>query len=206
MGWKNIRDHYRIGHIVKIVAGDVHVGSAYIGDLLIIRSDGSLSKRDEHWSRGDLARYQEEIDADPDLFAKLLAQPDAFGALTAVYTWEDGAVIERACEETGWPNVTTDGHLMHDNRYTTDPREALERGRRDAAAAVETYARIVAEAEAELDSRRGMLSQGIAIADRIGADVAASSRMAATHGSTATAGAATPQCVAKAVSTPETLS
>lgn len=45
MGWKNIKDHYRIGHIVAIYGEKgICIGSQYVHDLLMVGSDGTHSK------------------------------------------------------------------------------------------------------------------------------------------------------------------
>jgi hypothetical protein len=159
MGWKNVREHYRIGHIVKLVDGNVHVGSSFVGDLLSISPEGAITRSrivDRHG--GDLGRYQDEIEADPARFVELLRSPDTFERSIPVFTWEGARIVERLCEETGWPNVTHDGDLMHDNRYSTDRDKTVARAIRDAEAGVSTYERAVEDAREELARREALLA------------------------------------------------
>jgi hypothetical protein len=45
MGWKNIKEHFSIQHIVHIKNGKVCIGSPYINDLIIINSEtGEIEK------------------------------------------------------------------------------------------------------------------------------------------------------------------
>lgn len=169
MGWKAVREAYDIGHIVKMQGGMLLIGSSYIGDIIVIAPDGTITKRDGRGT-GDLARYQHDIEADPTRFAALLAANDVFDRSIVVYTWEGADIIERRCERTDWPNVTHDGHLMHDNTYTTDRDEAIEWARRDADAALRIYSRNVADAERELEARRTLLKQAEEVSARLAAE------------------------------------
>lgn len=40
MSWKNVKEHYRIGHIVQIREGKMRIGSPYVSDLLSVSFDG----------------------------------------------------------------------------------------------------------------------------------------------------------------------
>lgn len=156
MGWKSIRDHYRIGHIVRIVEGNVHIGSAYVNDLLKISPDGVVTAnrimRDNEG--GDLGRYRREIQANPALFTSLLASEDVYETLVPVFTWNDAGVVEKRAEALGWPNVCTDGELQYENRHFGTRDEAVRGAFRDAEAYVEAAARQVAEAEEDLRRRQ----------------------------------------------------
>ena len=47
MGWKNIKEHYRIGHAVQVTDAGICIGSPYIHNIIIIGVDGTLKKRTE---------------------------------------------------------------------------------------------------------------------------------------------------------------
>lgn len=122
MGWKSVKDHYRIDHIVHVRNGHICVGSAYIPDLMVISGEGKLIKSYESLGRGndDLRRYQQEMMDDPVLLTRLVKQQDAFGASITVWTYNNNSIIEKQCEEPGWPNVTHEGDLMYENLFSTD--------------------------------------------------------------------------------------
>lgn len=177
MGWKKVKEHYRIDHIVKVSEGNIHIGSPYIGDIVVVRPDGKIIERDVP-GRGEIKRYQDEIDADPALFSRLYAEADLFEASIPVYGWNDDGIIETFCEEIGWPNVTHDGDVMYENRYSPDREQAVKWALKDARLAVSCYQRNVGEAEAEVRRRRDQLAKGQEILLRLEQDEQASDKAA----------------------------
>lgn len=98
-----LSEHYKIGHIVQVSNGAICIGSPYIHDILKITLDGLVAKRDRNTSNADLTRYQREFDADPELLTRLAQAPDSFQASIPVFTYEGGQVLEKFCEQLGWP-------------------------------------------------------------------------------------------------------
>ena len=159
MSWKNVKDHYQIGHIVFIdPANGICVGSGYIHDLIVIGLDGKLKKRytSSPGINTDLTRYQSEMDADPAKLAELVAAPDTFKCAKEVYTWEGGDIVKRHCEEYGWPNVTHTGQIMYDNQYSTDVAKVVAWAKRDNAGGVEWRVKCMAERE---DAHRKVMEE-----------------------------------------------
>lgn len=139
MGWKRVKERYDIRHIVHISGGNLQIGSPYISDLIVVAPDGAFEKVYHHLS-GDLLRYQQAIEADPAEFARLFAEKDEFERSVPVYTYrtyKGAEIIETACEEFGWPNVTHDGQVMYDNTYFLERDKAVAAARKDAAAGLE---------------------------------------------------------------------
>lgn len=139
MGWKRFKEHYRIGHAVHVTKSGVCIASAYASELIVVDSDGRISKRygTDGWGKNkDLLRYQKEIDADPELCRQLLHKPDEFSQSLPVWTFNGGEIIEKQCEEYGWPNCTHDGEMMYDNRHFKTREEAVEKAIREAEAGV----------------------------------------------------------------------
>jgi hypothetical protein len=159
MGWKNIKEHYRIKHQLRVSEGGICIGSAYISDILIINFDGVLIKRYEDRSNDDILRYQSEIDADPILLKRLVQTQDRFTASIPVYTYADGSIVEKQCEIPGWPNVTHDGDMMYENTYSTDKAQVIEWAKRNASLAVKCGLRDVEEAEKALSDARSRLDK-----------------------------------------------
>lgn len=171
MGIKKIKKHYRIDHIVQRHARGILVGSAYVGDLLVFSDEGALVERSSIGTRDeDLNRYVSEIEANPALFAALLAEDDVFGKSLKVYTWEGADVVECLCEEHGWPNVTHDGRLMYENTHFRSKEKAAAKAKIDAALGVREWARAAAEAERRLAEARGHLGDSRANLAKLDAD------------------------------------
>lgn len=120
MGWKNMKEHYRIAHIVQVTEEGICIGSAYFHNIIVIGLDGTIKKRIHSLNNEDLSRYLREMDADPAMLRKLIQSPDTFTASVIVYTYNGADIIEKQCEMPGWPNVTHDGYIMYDNTFSTD--------------------------------------------------------------------------------------
>jgi hypothetical protein len=151
MGWKNIKEHYRIGHIVAVENGNIIIGSGYVHDLLTVTKDGQLkwgalspSKND------DLARYHAEMSADVEKLKELISAPDTFKCAKPVYTYAGGEIIETFCEEYGWPNVTHDGQIMYENTFSSDKAKVVKWAKRNAELGAEWRADRLAEISHDL--------------------------------------------------------
>ena len=134
MGWKNVKEYYRIGHIVQVVEGKgICIGSPYVYDRIVI-APGKSPK----WcalgpsENDDLARYFAEMTADPAKLAELIDAPDTFERSIPVWTFGGGKVIEKQCETLGWPNCTHDGELMYDNTHFASKADAIAKAKREA--------------------------------------------------------------------------
>lgn len=160
MGWKNIKEHYRIGHHVVVTDEGICIGSSYIHNLIVISLEGKILKGYED-ARGNqkLLRYMEEMQADPAKLRELIAKPDIFGSTVPVFTYDGAKIIEERCEIPGWPNVTCTGNMMYDNLYSTDRDEVVKWARRDAELGVEFAKRRIKELEKKLTEARADLSE-----------------------------------------------
>jgi hypothetical protein len=157
MGWKNVKEHYRIGHIVQVTPKGIAIGSGYISEIILISSEGRILKRDEGRCNEDIARYQKEMDADPETLRRLVLTPDTFESSITVFTYEDGAILEKKCEVLGLPNVTHDGLLMYNNYFSPDKTTVVKWAKRNANAGVKYAKEHLADAEDNLLKRRERL-------------------------------------------------
>ena len=147
MGWKSIKDHYKIEHIVTCRNGVINIGSSYILDIISISADGKIIKpmyAKELSPNADIRRIYREMVNDPATLAGLAQQQDAFSVKIPVYTYSGGEVLEKYCEATGWPNVTHDGLLMYENMFFPTWSDALK-------LAIENAKAFVALTEHELE-------------------------------------------------------
>ena len=166
MGWKNLKEHYRVEHIVHVVDGDICIGSPYISKIIIISPDGVFKKR--HTSgNNDLARIQSEMDADLPKLIEIIASPDHFEKTIPIFTFKGGEVREKHCEELGWPNVTHDGCLMYDNTFFTSKNEAVEYAKKEIEYGVKMYHRLIGEKTEELKKLQEELAAEEAISERL---------------------------------------
>lgn len=128
MGWKTVKDHYDIQHIVQVDTRKdygsepaILIGSPYISDIIVIRiSDGKILKRFDGRHNELLAALQPRLDEDEKngKLKDLIDTKDNFGKLLPVYYIGDHKRIRLMwCEHYGYPNVTTEGTLMYENEF-----------------------------------------------------------------------------------------
>jgi hypothetical protein len=151
MSWKNVKEYYQIGHLVQIRDGKIMIGSAYVPELLSVSMEGFVS-----WGKlgpgqnEDLARYHAEMTADPMKLVELVTSPDTFVASLPVWTYSGSEIMEKQCEEYGWPNITHDGLMMYDNTFSLDRSKVIEWALKNSQAGVECMVRRVSEIGEEL--------------------------------------------------------
>ena len=116
MGWKNFRDYFNLQAIVQINYTNHHepmlyIGSGYIPDLIIVNFRGELVKGFNRFmdKENTLAVLQQNILAEPEKVKELLNTPDTFVADLPIFCFIDGVLVEKKCEQYGFPNVTHDG-------------------------------------------------------------------------------------------------
>ena len=135
MGWKKVKEHYDIKHLVQVSTRReydqkpcIFIGSPYISDIIVIRiEDGKILKRYTRGSNDLLDALMPKLDDDEKngTLKAIIDDPDTFENVKPVYFYGDYRhVIEMECEEYGWPNTTTDGQLMYENEFAPTPEEA----------------------------------------------------------------------------------
>jgi hypothetical protein len=145
MGWKNIKEHYRIAHAVCVTKEGICIGSPYIHNIIVIGPDGTMKKRYDDRGNEDLARYQREMESEPATLKRLVESQDSFAESIPVFTYDGGRIIEKRCEVLGWPNVTHDGDMMYENTFSADRAAVVVWAKRNAAAGVSLFERRVRE-------------------------------------------------------------
>jgi len=150
MGWKNVKEAYKIGHIVHVRDNCIMIGSAYVTDLIVINQEGEIVKGDRGFKTEDLDRYITEMHAAPATLKRLVKAKDSFDKAIPVYTYKDAEIITEHCEELGFPNVTHEGNIQYNNTYSSDRAEVIEWMKRNAEASVELWQRRVEEDEKRL--------------------------------------------------------
>ncbi len=170
MGWKNVKEHYRIGHTVQITPEGLCIGSPYIHNIMVIGLDGVFKKRyDMSRSNEDLCRYQEEMDADPTKLRELIATPDTFAESMTVYTYDGGEIVEKKCE-VGPTRVTHDGAMMYNNTFSEDRAKVVEWAKSNASAGIKCYRQRVEEIASDLLRVKALLEKEEANLAKLNAD------------------------------------
>jgi hypothetical protein len=167
MGWKNVKNHYDINnHTVHVVDNKICIGSSLCSQIIVIDGNGQFVKRLQSLNNEDLVRYQRQMNADMDMLHKLIQEEDQFDEAITVYTHSNGVVLEKKCEQLGHLNVTHDGCLMYDNRFSTDIDEVIEWAKKATERNIRNFKEYVADAEKKLrDLREILASDEKALAD-----------------------------------------
>jgi hypothetical protein len=142
MGWKNVKEHYRIGlHLVHVTNEGICIGSGYCLNQMVISRTGELLKVDER--EPAMRRYRSEMEADPMTLRRLIETPDQFRRSIPVFTFDGATIVEKQCEEFGWSTVTHDGELMTDARFSLDRKQAIVLARRAAEESIHGLTRAI---------------------------------------------------------------
>lgn len=158
MGWKRVKEHYRVAHTVQVTTEGICIGSPYIHNIIVIGADGKIKKRYESGrTNEELRRIQAEIDAAPEMLRKLVLTADSFEKAVTVYTYESGEIIECKCEELGYPNVTHAGVLMYENTFSADKAQVVAWAKQNAELGVKIGRERIQDAERDLARQREYL-------------------------------------------------
>ena len=161
MGWKNVKEHYQIGHIVQVVEGKgICIGSPYVQDLIVIGLNGAIKRNSIIVSKGDdLDKIASQMEDDPQTLRDLINSPDQFSESITVYTYDGGEILEKQCEELGWPNVTHDGCLMYGNTFSADSNKVIAWAKQNAEAGIVLFRRRLDEIDRDRLEISGLLSK-----------------------------------------------
>lgn len=156
MGLKAIKEHYGIKHNVHIRGGLITIGSAYVPDIIAFDFEGKIHKKDDLFVKegNELDRVYKALVSDPEMLLKLIRQEDVFERSIRVYSFNGAEITEHFCEELGWPNVTHDGQMMYENRFTTDRNEAIEWALKEAESALKWEERRLGDLQKEIEETK----------------------------------------------------
>ena len=136
MGWKNVKEHYGITHIVQVTEKGICIGSSYVHNIIVIRPGLKIGR--SHIGGAEMMRLVAAMEADRSKLRALIEAPDTFAASIPVYTFTyDGEIVKKFCEAPGWPNITHDGQLMYDNTHFLDRAQAVAKARAELEASVQ---------------------------------------------------------------------
>lgn len=150
MGWKSLKEHFQIEHIVQMGKDCLFIGSGYCHNLVTI----DLETGDLHPNRTFpnflKENYPNLLEAKAAEIKDLINAQDHFDKSIIVYTYDGGEIIEKYCENPVWPNITHDGMLIYENTFSTDKEKIISRAKRNLEAALENTLNRIQEAEKDL--------------------------------------------------------
>ncbi|MEM8602891.1 MAG: hypothetical protein AAGF24_03510 [Cyanobacteria bacterium P01_H01_bin.121] len=160
MGWKSVKEHYSIEHIVHIRDGKLCIGSTYATELISVNlQTAQLVYISELVNKGELARYVQEFKSDPDQLKRLIEVEDSFNQSILVFTYEGSRIIAKYCEELGWPNCTHDGELQYDNMFSVDQDKVVQWAKNHAQSTIRVLSGTVTELKRNLSEKETWLAQ-----------------------------------------------
>ena len=159
MGWKTFKEKFKIGHTVQITEKGLCIGSIYVHDLVVIDMETGRIKPNRTFDDFLPRNY-------PDLYNTLdkeildaINAKDSFERSIPVYTYDGAEILEKFCEEFGWPNITHDGCLMYENTYFTTRKAAIEKAIKENKAGVEIVSTTLKNKRKEVEDYEGYLEE-----------------------------------------------
>lgn len=154
MGWKAVKDHYKINHHVVIENGNLLIGSSFISDIISV----SLSQFMVTTTFKIPKELRSFIDNyDTNEFKAVFGEKDHFSKSIPVWAFDGKEIVEMECEELGWPNVTHCGSMMYENTHFKSKEEAIEHAISDTEAGIRMSRRQITRLEEDLISERSSL-------------------------------------------------
>ena len=129
MGWKNIKSHYEIDHIVHINNdGNICIGTIKIPEIIVIDKCGKIIKPYNMFNN-TLLSHQDDIKANPMLFVRLFMSPDVFKEeLTTFYYFTDEALHEAVGYVHDSYALTKSGSLINANFSINKDKSIIDFG------------------------------------------------------------------------------
>jgi cellobiose-specific phosphotransferase system component IIA len=158
MGWKNVKDHYQIEHLVSVTEKGICIGSGFIQEIMVIDWGGTITKRAGFLGSEEFRRYESEMEADPEKLRELIHAKDTFETSISVYTFKGAEIIEMQAEKAGYPNVTHDGELMSENEFSVDKQKVIRWAKQYANSNIEGWKNYVEHCEKELQNAKDRLA------------------------------------------------
>lgn len=170
MGWKNFKEHFGIEHFVQITSKGLCIGSPYVHDLAVVDLETGAVVPNRTFADFVKKNYPKLDQASPEQVLQIIREPDVFEKSVTVYTFEGGDIIEKQCEEPGWPNVTHDGDMMYENLFSTDRNAVVVWAKRNAHAEAAYLGEEVRRLEEQLTKMKQRLAQSESALQKLNKD------------------------------------
>lgn len=157
MGWKTLKERFEIKHLVQVTERGICIGSPYVHDILVVDMKTGVAAPSSIFNdfMKDACPLLGQATARETLAA--IEATDQFAASIPVYTYDGAEIIEKLCEEPGWPNVTHDGCMMYENTFSTDRAQVIAWAKTNADSAISWRTSAIAEAEDKIAELRKQL-------------------------------------------------
>lgn len=159
MGWKALKEKFGIKHYVQITEAGICIGSAYVHDLVTINVNLGTIHESATFKGFIKNNYPKLLDTTSEEILSIINTPDVFESSITVYTYENGDIIEKKCEKIGWPNVTHDGYMMHENTYSTNKNKVVGWAKNNISLEVKYTQEHIGRKEKELEEFRAKLKK-----------------------------------------------
>lgn len=170
MGWKALKETLGTDHHIQVTSKGVCIGSGSIYELAVIDPDTGKVRENSTFKGALQSKCPKLLELWPEEIMRLLAKPDHFERSIPVYTYRGGDIIEKQCEQPGWPNNTHDGDMMFENTYSTDKGQVVAWAKRNASAEIDYLEERVANLTRELAQVRERLDHTRAIRGQLEVD------------------------------------
>ena len=151
MGWKAVRDHYKVGeYTIKVRDGHYYIGTPHVPDMIVFDQEGNVLRRETLSRESEFTRLLADLEADREKLATLIRQEDTFTKSIQVFSYTNGMIIEHFCEKLGWPNLTHTGEMMYENNFSTDRDKVVEWALEDAEIGLDWSKKRIAQLSSEL--------------------------------------------------------
>lgn len=174
MGWKAFKERFGITHIVTVdhQGNVINIGSPYVSNLLSISIETGYVSANSTFSRFGHESYPRLMSATREEILAAIEAQDTFTDHIPVYMYDGdlGEVVEKYCEETGWPNVTHDGYLMYNNEFSTDRSEVKCLALNDLVAYIKSLENKVEMLENDLQDTRKKIRRMQGVAEKLKQD------------------------------------
>lgn len=170
MGWKMLKQALGTDCHIQVSFKGVCIGSGSAHDLAVIDPDTGRVEFDSAFREALIKRCPRLFELAPEDIKRLLAAEDQFERSVPVYTFQEGAIVEKWCEEPGWPNVTHDGCMMFINTFSTDKEQVVAWAKQNASAQIEHLQDEVEGLKRELAEKIARLNETRAIRGKLEAN------------------------------------
>lgn len=123
MGWKALKEHFKIDGVVSVRDGYIWVGSEHVPMLIRVNMETGTVEQDTAFPSFGISYCQSLFKAAAEDIKSLIDAEDYFDVSIPIYTYDETGVVVKYCESPSWPNVTHDGSLIYANSFSIDKNE-----------------------------------------------------------------------------------
>ncbi|MGE4497551.1 MAG: hypothetical protein AB7E48_06695 [Deferribacterales bacterium] len=98
MGWKALKEKFKIEHIVQVTSKGICIGSGYVSDLAVINIESGEVEVNKTFPEFLGRFYPALLHANRDEILELIKVSDSFEGSITVFTYKGSEIIEKRCE------------------------------------------------------------------------------------------------------------